>query len=122
LGLGSYQVVSSSIMLFRISSHFGFRVVLDRVSDHLVLGHFGFRVVSVRIGLDIGSFNIRLFRTMDRIGSERVRRVSQIGSGSATSKLILPVRHSSRLVIYCSNCYKDDYAFPSICYNNTLLR
>jgi hypothetical protein len=41
----------------------------DQVLNHLVLGHFGFRV-----GSGIESFNVELFRVLNRIRSERVGR------------------------------------------------
>jgi hypothetical protein len=80
LGFGSGRVSGHLV-----SGDFGFWVVSGRVSGHLVLGHFGIRVVSSRVGSGIRSFNVGLFRVMSHIASERVRRVSRVGSGSATS-------------------------------------
>jgi hypothetical protein len=50
-----------------------------------VSGHFRYRA-----GSGIRSFGVGLFQVLSCIGSERVERVSQIGSGSATSRIILP--------------------------------
>jgi hypothetical protein len=66
---------SSSVRSFRVSGH---------IRSGRVSGHFGFRVVSGRVVSGIGSFGVELFRIINHIGSECVRRVSRIGSDSAT--------------------------------------
>jgi hypothetical protein len=59
------------------------------VFGHLVLGHFRFRIISGRVGSDIGSFSVGLFRVLSRIGSGRVGRVSRVRLDFATSKFYL---------------------------------
>jgi hypothetical protein len=82
--VGSYQV-GSGIGSFRVLNH----IRSGRVLSHLMLGHFGFQVILGRVGSGIESFSVGLFRILNRIGSERVGRVSRVGSGSATSIRII---------------------------------
>jgi hypothetical protein len=78
--VGSYHVGSG-----RISGHFESRVVSGRVSGHLVSGHFGSQIGSSRVSGHLVSG--RISNRSDRSVSDYFGRVSQVGSGSATSNI-----------------------------------
>jgi hypothetical protein len=69
----------------RISGHFRFLFVSDRVGTglvcgHLVSDHFEFRIISSWIGLGIESSNVRSFQVLNRTYLDQVRRVYRLGS------------------------------------------